>query len=271
MSVMYNCSDVGDNFVNIKITDASGNVSTCIGHVKIIDYLDGIFINLAPPELCLEANNQSQLNFANYLTITLPNGQHVQHADVPTNSYTQGSQGYFFITAFLPDSTSSDDPGSISYDGVYTPGTGSGFVTLSYLLLPPGYVPPADSNPPFRGCFEIRHVVFELRQPLDMDSPECMCVQERERVVDLGIVRGGLEPYRIQYSGTPSMLTATDLLMIMMAFTPTMGYMATIPTTLSKIWANCVWNTPSLSGPSPSWMPAVAKSSAPAPATTMTC
>ena len=202
VSVMYNCTDVGDNFVNIKVTDASGNFSTCIGHVKIVDYLDGIFINLAPPELCLEANNPSQLNFANYLTITLPNGQHVQHADVPTNSYTQGSQGYFFITAFLPDSTSSADPGSISYDGVYTPGTGSGFVTLTYLLLPPGFVPPADSNPPFLGCFEIRHVVFELRQPLDMDSPECMCVQERERVVDLGIVRGGLEPYRIEYSGT---------------------------------------------------------------------
>ncbi|HLP93638.1 MAG TPA: HYR domain-containing protein, partial [Saprospiraceae bacterium] len=201
-SVSYNCTDVGDNFVNMRVIDDAGNSATCIGHIRIVDYLDGIQINLNPPQLCLEANNPSQLDFSNYLTITLPNGQHVQHEDVSTNAYLSGSQGYFFITAFLPDSASTDDPGSISYDGVFTPGTGTGFITLSYLLLPPGFVPPTDSNPPFKGCYEIAHAIFELRQPLEMASPECACVQENERIVDLGVVKGGLEPYRIQYSGT---------------------------------------------------------------------
>ncbi|MCC7506010.1 MAG: HYR domain-containing protein, partial [Saprospiraceae bacterium] len=200
-SQSYNCVDVGDNLLNLRIFDDAGNYSTCIARIKVIDYLDGIQINLNLPELCLEANNPSQLDFANYLTITMPNGESVNHNNISTHPYLSGSQGYFFIQSFLPDSTSTTDPGSISYDGVYTPGTGHGFITFSYLLFAPGFVPSPDSLPPYFGCHKIINVNFELRQPLEMGSPECECLDGEERIVDLGVVTGGLEPYRIQYTG----------------------------------------------------------------------
>jgi hypothetical protein len=202
-SVTYDCSEVGNNIVNLKVTDISGNVKTCFARVKVIDFLDGINFTMDLPQLCLEANNPSQFNFANYLAITLANGKKITHAQVPTEPAILGSKGFFAISAFLPSAGSTNDPGSITYDGVYTPGTGSGFVTISYLLLPPGFVsPPNGSLNGLTGCYKIEHATFELRQPLVMGSPECKCFDHEERIVDLGVIKGGLEPYRIQYSGT---------------------------------------------------------------------
>jgi hypothetical protein len=34
-----------------------------------------------------------------------------------------------------------------------------------------------------------------------MESPECECIVQNDRIVDLGEVSGGLEPYTIQFSG----------------------------------------------------------------------
>ncbi|MBU6340442.1 MAG: HYR domain-containing protein [Bacteroidetes bacterium] len=202
-SVQYNCGEVGANFVNLKVTDAKDNSSTCIARVKVIDYLDGINIQMALPQLCLGSTNPSQLNFANYLSITLANGQVLSHSVGGFNSGPLvGSRGFFAITAFAPSNGSTNDPGTITFDGVYTPGTGSGFVTISYLLLPPGFVMPPGGNVPLSGCFRMGHKVIEIRQPLVMGSPECKCLIDEERVVDLGIIKGGLEPYTIQYSGT---------------------------------------------------------------------
>ena len=195
-SLTYDCTEVGNNFINLKVYDAAGNVSNCIARLKVIDYLNGVNLTLAPPELCLEANNPSQFDFSNYLNITLENGQSITHAQAP--AFLGGTQGYFGITAF--SNPASGTPGSITHDGVYTPGTGTGFVTVSYILIP-GNNPPPQGNNTYNGCYKIEHATFELRQPLDMASPECECVQQDERVVDLGVISGGLEPYTIQYAG----------------------------------------------------------------------
>ncbi len=195
-SLDYDCTEVGNNFINLQVTDAAGNQSGCIARLKVIDYLDGINITMDPPEICLDANNPSQLDFSNYLTITLANGFEINHSQVP--AFLGGSQGYFGITAFSHPGTGT--PGSITLDGVYTPGTGTGFVTISYILLP-GNNPPPGGNHSNVGCFKVEHVIFELRQPLVMASPECECISEDERVVELGTVFGGLEPYTIQFTG----------------------------------------------------------------------
>ena len=195
-SLDYDCTEVGNNFINLQVTDAAGNQSGCIARLRVIDYLDGINITMDPPELCLDANNPSQLDFSNYLAITLANGFEITHSQVP--AYLGGSNGYFGITAFSHPGTGT--PGSITLDGVYTPGTGTGFVTISYILLPGNNAPPG-GNHSNTGCFKVEHVIFELRQPLLMASPECECISEDERVVELGTVYGGLEPYTIQFTG----------------------------------------------------------------------
>ncbi len=195
-SLDYDCTEVGNNFINLQVKDAAGNISNCIARLKVIDYLDGINITMDPPEICLDANNPSQLDFSNYLTITLANGFKIKHSEVP--AFLGGSHGYFGITAFSHPGTGT--PGTITHDGVYTPGTGTGFVTISYLMLPGNNAPPG-GNFANVGCFRVEHAIFELRQPLVMASPECECISQDERVVDLGVLRGGLEPYTIQYTG----------------------------------------------------------------------
>lgn len=169
--------------------------------MNVCDTLDDIILTMYLPELCLEANNPQQLNFANYLTIQLPNGQYINHHQVATHPYLGDFVGGFGIGGFLPFPGSlSLDPGTISVDGIYTRGTGSGYVCITYFLHLPGIDPPANDNPVQSGYVTIAFAIFELYQPLTMTAPECQCVQENVRIVDLGILSGGLEPYIIQYT-----------------------------------------------------------------------
>ena len=200
-SLNFGCDNVGGNLVNLRVTDDAGNSRICIANINIIDFFDGIQLEMDLPEICLEANNPVQLDFANYLNITLPDGTVLTHAEVANNAYLGDAGSAFGITTFLPHpGTVSMDPGSITADGIYTPGTGTGFVTVSYAMALPGAQVPQNGNNALASCFIILHSTFELRQPLDMVSPECACVMENERIVDLGVVTGGLEPYTIQYT-----------------------------------------------------------------------
>ena len=207
-SVTFMCNEIGSNLVMLTASDGT-NTSTCLAQVIVEDFFEDIQFDFDVPEICLEANNPSQLDFANYLVITLPNGVTLQHAQVASNAYLGDARGGFGITAFAPSPgyvnvSGPDAAGSISPDGVYTPGTGSGFVTVSYVLA----FPDAIGDPLIQtgliglsGCLEIVHTTFELRQPLDMESPECECIAQNDRIVNLGEITGGLEPYTIQYGG----------------------------------------------------------------------
>ncbi|MFT4536699.1 MAG: hypothetical protein ACI9P5_004075, partial [Saprospiraceae bacterium] len=162
------------------------------------------------PELCLEANNPEQFDFTNYLNITQPNGTIIDASDV-LGVLGGSAMGFFGITSYIPSSsstgvnigTSAGDPQDIGYidaiTGVYTPGTGSGFVTISYILTLRGNA--SQSNNPLDGCYKLVHETFELKQPLTMGDPMCECIGVNSRQVDLGVVSGGLEPYRLVYSG----------------------------------------------------------------------
>ncbi|WP_173021307.1 T9SS type A sorting domain-containing protein [Lewinella sp. W8] len=196
-SVSYDCGDVGYHLVTLRATDDNDNERTCLAQIKVDDFFEGIDLELDAPEICLEATNPAQVDFANYMTITLPDGTVLNHRDVENSSFLGATVGAFAISAFAPAVGSSNDPGTITPDGVYTPGTGSGYVTVSYVLVIPG----ADPNDILQGCFEIVHSTFEVRQPLTMESPECECIVQNDRVVNLGEVSGGLEPYTIQYGG----------------------------------------------------------------------
>lgn len=200
-SASFDCTETGYNLVNLQVTDDAGNQTTCISQIYVEDFFEGIQFDLDIPELCLEANNPSQLDFSNYLIITLPDGTTLSHDEVENNTYLGDAVGAFGITAFAPSiGSASADPGSVSTDGVFTPGDGTGFVTVSYAIALPTAVV-QNNNAALTGCLEIVHAGFELRQPLDMESPECECVVQNDRVVDLGEITGGLEPYTIQFGG----------------------------------------------------------------------
>lgn len=203
-SVDYDCTETGYNLVTLTATDDAGNFSTCIAQIKIDDFFEGIDFDFDVPEICIEVNNPAQLDFSNYLVITLPDATTLNHNGVEGSSYLGDALGGFGISAFAPALGSTNDPGTISTDGVFTPGSGSGFVTVSYVLAFPQVAndPLVDQGlGALSGCLEIVHTTFELRQPLEMVSPECECIVQNDRVVNLGDVSGGLEPYTIQYGG----------------------------------------------------------------------
>lgn len=220
-SVTFDCFEEGQNTVIVRVLDAAehdGNTATdernerrCLSLVTVEDYFTDFEVNLDVPELCLEANNDEQLNFSNYVTIAEPDGTTITHIDEVIDG--DDVVGVFGISTFVrsPGATSSgltvgtspDEPGDAGYinplTGEYTPGTSSGFVTISYVLAIDGQVEPGLFD--LEGCFVLVQDVFELRQPLEMASPECECIQQNNRVVDLGEISGGLEPYTIQYGG----------------------------------------------------------------------
>ena len=214
--ITFDCSDKGTNLRTLEITDEFGNKQTCIASIKIIDFFDDFDMTMDLPELCLETTNPEQLDFSNYLSIILPNSNSsINHDQVSTIG--PDIKGMFAITGFVPSTgvvisaqdtllgTSENNPNLVGFidpdTGQYTPGESTGYVTISYVLYNESSI--VDNNNEFDldGCFKVVHEIFELRQPLEMDSPSCACGDFTQRYVDLDTVKGGLEPYTIQYSG----------------------------------------------------------------------
>jgi hypothetical protein len=208
-SVTFDCFDEGQNTVILNSIDEAGNARRCLSLITVTDFFEEWTATMDVPELCLESNNNEQLEFSNYLTITRPDGNSYNALQEAGNGDDIG--GAWGIIAYLPSTpgetivqgTSVDNPGTAGFihplTGVYTPGSGTGFITISYVLA-------IDQQVGFgvvgiEGCFILATDVFELRQPLAMDDPECECIVQNDRVVNLGEVSGGLEPYTIQYSG----------------------------------------------------------------------
>jgi hypothetical protein len=210
-TVTFDCFEEGQNTVILRVIDEANNERRCLSLVTVRDFFEEYTLTLDVPELCLETNNQEQLEFGNYLTIADPDGATLNHLQELGDGDDVG--GVFGITGYVPSvpgasttrGTSPDNPGDAGYihpiTGVYTPGTGTGFVTISYVLGLADQVAIGADNMSLDGCFIMTTDVFELRQPLSMDDPECECIVQNDRVVNLGEVSGGLEPYTIQFSG----------------------------------------------------------------------
>lgn len=209
--VSFDCTELGTNFVTLRVTDEAGNISNCLATVEVIDFFEDYELTFDVPELCFEANNPEQYDFTNYLQIRLPDGTIIDHSDIGT----LGTEvmGIFGISSYVPSTIDGGAPDDSSNTptvaevgtidattGVYTPGTlGSGFITVTYVLSIDGQL--FDSTLGITGCHQLVHETLELRQPLMMSSPECECINVEFRQVDLGVVSGGVEPYRIQYTG----------------------------------------------------------------------
>ncbi len=199
----YNCEDIGVNQVQLLITDSSNNTSTCLSNVTVLNFFDGVQLALDAPEICLADNNSTQYDLTNYLVITLPDGTVISHQEVADHPFFGVTGGSFGITTYDEDAAyPGTSAGTISPDGIYTPGDGSGFVTFNYSLTIPGSTPPQNGNDPVDECMLIVHETFELRQALDMGDPMCLCGDFTERTVELGVLSHGLEPYTIYYDGT---------------------------------------------------------------------
>jgi hypothetical protein len=208
-TVAFDCFDEGQQTVILRVTDVAANERRCLALVTVTDFFSDYELTLDVPELCIEANNPEQLNFSNYLVITDGEGNTTSSLDEMNDGDLIG--GMFSISGFNSSiagadaivGTSVDEPGTVGYihpvTGQYTPGTGTGFVEITYIIVIDGGVRPSATG--IEGCYKMVTDVFELRQPLEMDEPECECIVQNDRVVDLGEITGGLEPYTIQYGG----------------------------------------------------------------------
>lgn len=208
-SVTFGCFDEGQQTVILRVTDEATNERRCLGLVTVTDFFSDYELTLDVPELCIEANNPEQLNFSNYLVITDGDGNTTSSLDEMNDGDLIG--GMFSISGFNSSidgadvvvGTSVDEPGTVGYihpvTGQYTPGTGTGFVEITYIIVIDGGVRASATG--IEGCYKMVTDVFELRQPLTMDEPECECIVQNDRVVNLGEITGGLEPYTIQYGG----------------------------------------------------------------------
>ena len=160
-AIDFDCFDKGKNVVNLLVRDANNNTSYCKAVVNVIDYFEGYKLDLDVPEVCFEPF-QNTYDFSPYIVIAKPNGQNIQHQNVGT----LGPEivGAFGISAFLPDPGSTDDPGTLTTDGIYTLGTGTGWITISYILSITEQVNQQSEDDFLSGCYRMVHDIFRVEK-----------------------------------------------------------------------------------------------------------
>lgn len=152
-TVSFTCSDIGNQNITFRVIDSSGNISQCIATAQIQNFFEGYQIALDIPEFCLEPF-QDTFDFSPYVKIIAPDGTNIAHSDL--NTIGANVQGIFGISAFVPDNGIPGTPGTVSSDGVYTIGTGTGWITVSYILSIDGQVNQINGLP-LTGCFKMNH------------------------------------------------------------------------------------------------------------------
>ncbi len=159
-SINFSCDDEGANYIRLRAVDGSGNESFCFGIIYVKDFFTDFVLNLDVPEVCFEPF-QNSYDFSPYLVIALPDGTNVSHVNVGTIG--PDVIGNFGISSFLPDAGSTNDPGSITSDGVYTLGTGTGWITISYVIAIESQINSTPSGG-LTGCFKVVHDVFRVQK-----------------------------------------------------------------------------------------------------------
>jgi hypothetical protein len=159
-TLTFDCSDEGPNYIRLRATDLSGNERICFAFVYVEDFFTDFVLNLDVPEICFEPF-QNSYDFSRYLVIATPDGTNIRHADVGTLG--PDVVGTFGISGFLPDPGSTFDPGTISPDGIYTLGSGTGWITISYVLSITGQINSIDGGP-LTGCFKMVHDIYRVQR-----------------------------------------------------------------------------------------------------------
>jgi hypothetical protein len=173
----------GASSIVLTVTDGQGNSQTCAMAVTISTQYT---LALDVPEICLSVPaNSTLIDFNNYVTVTNNN----TGAVVSTASLNAGSFASNFSIA--SSNVTGGTAGAITTAGVYTPGTGTGFVTIRYTLTE------TQNGTP---CSVYVEDVFELRQPLTITASACACASG-EREVNLTGIGGGLAPYTLVLTG----------------------------------------------------------------------
>jgi subtilisin-like proprotein convertase family protein len=153
-TVDFDCSDIGIQNVSLRVIDESGNESRCFALVEVKNFFDGYQLALDIPEFCLEPF-ENMKDISNYIKIIAPDGTNISHENV--NTIGPNVRGIFGISAFVPDDINSPiDPGTMTEDGIYTIGEGTGWITVSYILSIDGQINQIDGLP-LTGCFKMAH------------------------------------------------------------------------------------------------------------------
>jgi subtilisin-like proprotein convertase family protein len=111
----FTCADLGENIIEVTVTDASGNASTCMAVVNVID-------NIAPVITCGVANVTSELT--DFEASTIPTGW--------TTVVTSGSADWTFGSGDMPTGGDFPTNAAIFDDDA----AGSGSVNVVSLLSP---------------------------------------------------------------------------------------------------------------------------------------
>lgn len=173
-SVTFDCSEEGGNIIQLRVEDASGNVTLCKAVVTVTDFFEDFSLHLDAPEVCFEPF-QDSYDFSPYLSIVTGNGTNISNSSV--NTLGLNVIGQFGISAFAPEPGSSLDPGTMTADGVYTLGTGTGWITISYILSLDGQINQIGEGL-ITGCFAMAHDVIRIEKLDPVWEGGFMCCDE---------------------------------------------------------------------------------------------
>lgn len=130
------------------------------------------------PELCLPAGFSGTINMRPYVEITDLFGGVLNFADLNANGY----DWEFTISEWNNNPSPPPAAGTITPNGIYTPGFGSGFATIRLTVTDPS-----------GNCSIFVEDVFELRQPIVATvSSDCNCsaIPGGPREVEIGGIGG---------------------------------------------------------------------------------
>ncbi|MCB9212100.1 MAG: proprotein convertase P-domain-containing protein [Alteromonas sp.] len=118
------CSNLGENQIEVTVTDDSGNAATCTATVEVVDVTDPILV-CQDVTIVLDENGMAEINPEDLLA-TAPS---TYEAMVIGSDNQSGTEGFTDFTAPVTDAA------SISFDWVYTSNdTDPGFDSFGYLL-----------------------------------------------------------------------------------------------------------------------------------------
>ena len=173
-SLSFDCSDEGGNVIQLRVEDLSGNVTFCKAVVTVTDFFEDFSLNFDAPEICFEPF-QNSIDFSPYLSIVSGDGTNIIHSSV--GSIGPDVVGNFGISGYVPDAGSSLDPGSMTPDGVYTVGEGTGWITISYVLSIDGQINQIGGGP-ITGCLIMAHDVIRIEKLDPIWEGGFMCCDE---------------------------------------------------------------------------------------------
>jgi len=121
--ITFDCSDLGISTVDVTVTDASGNSSTCTASVEVVDLINPVLV-CQDATIVLDENGMAEVDPEIFLA-TLPNDYEVM---VIGSDNQSGSEGFTDFTVNVTEAA------AVSFDWDYVSNDAPGWDSFGYLL-----------------------------------------------------------------------------------------------------------------------------------------